>query len=85
MSGLPHQVQRVMDIQVDTSYPLRVSDLNQFPKVHATYVKVPGLRNHRWTKVKMTDVILVSAKRHQWREEIQSQIDWLCKDEGDDQ
>lgn len=60
-----------MDIEVDSA------DLT-------TYVKVPGLRNGRWARVKMIDLIRVSARRYQWRVEIQQQIDWLCKDEGDD-
>ena len=70
MSGLPHQVQRKMDIIVDSA------DLT-------TYVKVPGLRSYRYTRVKLEDLIRVSAKRHTWRVEIQQQIDWLCGDDDE--
>lgn len=84
MSGLPHQVQRVMEIMVDAERPVVQWDWNQDVKIHGLYVKVPGLRNHRWTKVKIEDLIKVSARRHQWRMEIRNQIDWLCKGEEDE-
>lgn len=60
----PHQVQRKMDIQIDTA------DLTP-------YVKVPGLRAGRWTPVRYCDLIRVAAKRHQWREEISETLRYL--------
>lgn len=68
MSDLPHQVQRKMDIEVDSA------DLT-------TYVKLPQLRGGKWTATPMTVLIHVAAMRHQWRVEIAEQLKWL---EGDD-
>lgn len=57
MSHLPHQVQKVMDIQVDDS------DMQ-------TYVKVPTLRKGKWTRTSMSTLIRVAARRAAWRQDI---------------
>lgn len=85
MSGLPHQVQRKMDIVIDSARSLSIDyQETQMPKIHGVYIKVPGLRSHRYAKVSIVDVIRVSVKRHLWRVEIQEQINWLCKDADDE-
>lgn len=64
MANTPHQLQRKMDIEIDSA------DLT-------VYVKLPTLRSGRWVACSIVDVILVAAKRAKWRAELEETLRYL--------
>lgn len=70
MSMTPHQVQRTLDIQIDTAD-------------FTLYVKTPSLRNNRWVPATLRFLIQLSAKRHQWRVEITEELKRINGDEDE--
>lgn len=83
MKHLPHQVQRKLEIRVDSDMPLKWYHANTpetYPRIFGNYVMQPTMRNARWNPITMSGIILLSAKRHRWRVEISEELKNLDDD-----
>lgn len=83
MSELPHQVQRKLEIMIDSAAPFREEYCDPYPRINGNYVRTPSLRGTRWVRANMTRIIRVAAKRHQWREEITAELKRINGEDND--
>lgn len=77
MGHYPHQVQRKLEVRVDSDRPLceyEADTPETYPRIFGNYVMQPTQRAARWTPIMMAGFIQLSAKRHRWRVEITEEL-----------